>query len=71
MTETIAVALLSLAGTLFGSYAGIRRANELVAYRLQELEKKVSAHNRLVERTFALESRMAAAEQALKRRDPQ
>ena len=41
MTETIAVGLLALAGTLIGSLAGILTANKLVVYRIEQLEKKV------------------------------
>ena len=55
MTDTIIVALLSLSGTLFGSLAGIMAANKLSNYRIQVLEKKVEAHNRLMERVALLE----------------
>lgn len=59
MTETVLVALLSLCGTLIGSLGGILVANKLVNYRLQQLENKVEAHNKVVERTFKLEGQMA------------
>ena len=59
MTETVLVALLSLCGTLIGSLGGILVANKLVNYRLQQLEMKVEAHNKVVERTFKLEGQMA------------
>ncbi len=62
MTESIIVALLSLAGTLAGSLGGIVVSNRMVNYRLQKLEEKVQAHNRLVERTYRLEGRMTEAE---------
>lgn len=62
MTESILVALLSLAGTLAGSLGGIVVSNRMVNYRLQKLEEKVQAHNRLVERTYRLEGRMTEAE---------
>lgn len=58
MTDSVIVALLSLAGTLVGSFAGILAANKLVNYRLQQLEKKVDKHNSVVERTYELEGRM-------------
>ena len=57
MTEAIIVALLGLAGTLAGSY---------LAYRLEQLEQKVSKHNKLVERTYALEEAVALAEERQK-----
>lgn len=59
MSETIIVALitggLALAGTLGGSYLANRKSAALIAYRLEQLESKVQAHNNLVERTFRLE----------------
>ena len=58
MNDTILVALLSLVGTLVGSFSGIIAANKLVNYRLQQLEQKVQAHNNLVERTYRLEGQM-------------
>ena len=58
MTETVLVALLSLCGTLIGSLGGILVANKLVNYRLQQLESKVEAHNKVVERTYKLEGQM-------------
>jgi len=69
MDSTIVVALISLLGSVLVaciSYAanrkGAKEASEsnakLIAYRLQELEKKVQAHNNLVERTYKLEGEM-------------
>ena len=55
MTEAIIVAVLSLAGTLAGAYLANRKSAALLAYRLEQLEKKVNQHNRVVERTYALE----------------
>jgi hypothetical protein len=55
MTETLWVALFSLAGTLGGSLLGIIAANKLVMYRLEQLEKRVEAHNNLIDRTYKLE----------------
>ena len=33
-------------------------SNKLTAYRLEQLERKVAAHNSLVERTYKLEGQM-------------
>ena len=66
MVESIIVALLSLAGTLGGSFFAQRKSSALIAYRLQELEKKVQAHNNLVERTYHLEERMEVHEKKIK-----
>ena len=59
---TLAVAGMSLIGTLAGTFGGILVSNKLTTYRIEQLEKKVAAHNSLVERTFKLEGRMTEAE---------
>ena len=51
MQPEIAVALLSLVGTLAGSLLGVLASNKLTNYRIEQLEKKAAAHNQLVERT--------------------
>ena len=61
MDESIWVAVLSLVGTLTGSLGGVMAANRLTIYRLSELEKKVEAHNRIVERTVVLERDLSSA----------
>ena len=66
MTEAIIVAALGLVGTLVGSYLANRKSTALIAYRLEQLEQKVSKHNKLVERTYALEEAVALAEERLK-----
>lgn len=60
MTEII-IALLSLAGTLVGSLAGVLTSSRLTTYRIQQLEKKVEKHNSIVERTYLLEEEMKVA----------
>lgn len=66
MQETVIVAMLSLFGTLIGSFGGIVTANKLVNYRLQELEKKVEKHNQVVERVYALERHEAVVDEEIK-----
>ena len=65
MSETIIVALLSLAGTLMGSLFGILAANKLVVYRIEQLEKKVDKHNSVIERVYDLEKRDAVIEEEI------
>lgn len=65
MSETIIVALIAFAGTLFGSYFAQRKSAALMAYRLEQLEKKVDKHNSVVERTFLLEEKMKVANHRL------
>lgn len=55
----IVVALLALSGTLAGSFFAHRRSTALIAYRIEQLEAKVAAHNNLVERTYRLEEQEA------------
>ena len=62
MTETIIVALLSLAGTLGGSFCGILTANKLTNYRIEQLEKKVEKHNQVIDRVYELEKSLAVDE---------
>ena len=66
MTEAIIVALLGLAGTLAGSYLANRKSTALIVYRLEQLEQKVSKHNKLVERTYALEESVALLDERQK-----
>lgn len=66
MSETVIVGLLSLAGTLVGTFGGIITANKLTTYRIGKLEEQVNKHNNLIERTFRLEGRMDEAEHDIK-----
>lgn len=58
MSDAVIVALLSLAGTLLGSGLGVVASSRLVNFRLEQLERKVQAHNNLIERTYKLEGAM-------------
>lgn len=58
MTNDIIVGLLSLGGTLCGTFAGILTSTKLTNYRIEQLEKKVEKHNSVVERTALLERDM-------------
>jgi len=58
--------LLSLAGTLAGSYFSQRKTTALITYRLEQLEQKVSKHNNLIERTYALEKRCDVFDEKIK-----
>lgn len=66
MSETIIVAILSLVGTLSGSFLAQRKSTALISYRIEELEKKVNKHNNLVERTYRLEEGQALCEEKIK-----
>lgn len=62
MSDTIIVGLISLCGTIVGSFGGIIASSRLSNHRIKELEKKVEKHNNIVERMFKLEGRMTEAE---------
>lgn len=66
MTEGIIVGVLSLIGTLAGTYFANRKSSALIAYRLELLEKKVDKHNSVVERTFKLEEQAVVLEEKIK-----
>ena len=49
-----------------GSYFANRKTTALIAYRLEQLEKKVAQHNRVVERTYHLEQETQLLDQRLR-----
>ena len=55
MSETIIVALITN-----------RKSAALIAYRLEQLEQKVQAHNNLVERMYQVEERTELQEEKIK-----
>lgn len=66
MTEGIIIAILSLVGTLAGSYFSNRAGQKLIAYRLEQLEAKVDKHNMVIERTYKLEEETAVLDEKIK-----
>lgn len=65
MTDTVIVAILSLAGTLSGAYLANKKSTALIAYRLEQLEVKVNKHNQVIERTYKLEEQEALLEEKI------
>ena len=57
---------LALVGTLAGTYFANKKSSALIAYRLEALEKKVQAHNNLVERMYRVEERTEIQEEKIK-----
>lgn len=62
--EWIAFAASAVTAVLsfLGVYLSNRKSAALMEYRLQELEKKVDKHNKVIERTYKLEERAAVIE---------
>ena len=52
-------AVVTLAVCLINNHYQMSRTNALIAYRLEQLEKKVDKHNNLVERMYAVEESTA------------
>ncbi len=66
ITPEIIVSLISLIGTVFGSFAGILISNRLTNYRISQLEKKVAQHNNLIDRTYNIEKHNAVVDEEIK-----
>lgn len=69
MSETIVAALSALGSgllSLIGVYLANRKSSALISYRLEQLEHKVDAHNDLVTRMTAVESRLDAVDDSIK-----
>ena len=66
MNETVITAVLSLVGSLGVTFGGILVSNRLTSYRLEQLEKKVQAHNNLVERTYHIEGDLDVIHEQIK-----
>ena len=66
MSDAIIVALITAVITggfsFLGVYVSNRKSQAVIAYRIEQLEKKVERHNSLVERTYKLEGRVTEAE---------
>lgn len=55
MSSEVVIAICSLLGTAFGAFAGSWQTRRLIAYRIEQLEKKVDKHNSVIERVVVLE----------------
>lgn len=56
---TVIVGVLSLLGTLIGSFSGMK----LMSYRIEQLEKKVDKHNGFAERIPVIEEHIKNLDQ--------
>ena len=65
MTEFLS-SLLALIGTLLGTFAGILTANKLTNYRIEQLEKQVEKHNKVIDRVYKLEQKEAVISEEIK-----
>lgn len=58
----LCVAIPSIIATISSN----KRNNDLVLYRINELDKKVHEHNNLIERMFNVEKRITVIEEKIK-----
>lgn len=58
MDSTVIVSLISLLGTLAGTFGGIVVSGKLTAYRIQQLENKVAEHNNFARRMPVVEEQI-------------
>lgn len=56
MDVSVIVALITLAGSALGTFAGIAVNSKLTSYRIEQLEKKVDEYNNVKTRTTELEA---------------
>lgn len=63
MSHEIMVAVLSLIGTLAGTFAGILTANKLTEYRIHKLEERIEEMDTLDQRLDKVEMKQAIQDQ--------
>lgn len=66
MSDPVLVAILGIIGSGVGSCAGVISQAKLTQYRLEQLEKKVQAHNNFDERLHELERRVSVHDEDFK-----
>ena len=62
LMESVLVAAVTGVLTLVGVLVSNSRSRAVMEYKLDELASKVEAHNRVIERTYALEARCSVIE---------
>lgn len=58
MDTAVIVAIISLVGTLGGSFGGVLVSSKLTNYRLQQLENKAQEHNNYARRLPVVEEQI-------------
>ena len=66
MNDVIITSLISLVGTLGGTFGGILVSSKLTNYRIEQLEKKVEKHNSMVERMYVAETEIKDIKENIK-----
>lgn len=63
MDPTVIASLVSLLGTLVGTFSGIYASSKLTIYRIEQLEKKVDRFSSIEEKLFELEKHNAVQDE--------
>ena len=70
--ETIITAVISglcvAVPSIVATISANKRSNDLVIYRINELDEKVHEHNNLIDRMYKVENRVTILEENLERR---
>ena len=66
MSEALWVAIITGGLALLGNFLANNKNAALIAYRLEQLEKKVNMHNSVIERTYRLEQDTAVQTEQIK-----
>ncbi|MBE6804958.1 MAG: hypothetical protein IJF35_01775 [Clostridia bacterium] len=69
MSDTVIIAIISFLGTVLGTFGGIVTSGKLTNYRLEQLEKKVDAHNNFAVRIPVLEEHIKSIDERLEKED--
>lgn len=66
MSPEIVIGLLSLCGTLIGTFGGILASNKLTNYKIDVLSDRVDKHNNLIDRMYKVEEEIGIIKEKIK-----
>lgn len=66
MSDTVIVAIVGAVASGICSLLGVLASSKLTTYRIEQLEKKVDAHNQVIERVYNLEQVSAVRDEEVK-----
>lgn len=66
MTPEVLHALINAVSVILSGLIAAIVSNKLMAYRIEQLEKKVDKHNSLIDRTYHLEAQVEVLENEVK-----
>lgn len=66
MSQELISVLIGAGGSVIGSLFGFLAGLKLILYRLERLEKRVEAHNNIVERMYKIEGKVSENEHFIK-----